>query len=518
MPRLSSIKETKVASGQLRDNGLQLNLSLDPHCALSLQTQLFEQVRELILSGVLKGGVALPPSRHLAHRYRLSRNTVSLAYDRLTTEGYARARGTAGVFVCEVLPEETLLIAGVPQKRPPDLPQGQDAEPVLCFAGSPGGDNDRPAIDFWVGRSDPALFPLRTWRSLINKRLASGPAHFTDYSDPAGLPELREAIADHLAQARGMHVSPDQIIVTNGGQDALNLIYRLVANRTSQLCIENPCYLGASFLFQSTGKKIIAVPVDEDGLRVHELPKTHGNLLYVTPSHQFPTGATLTLKRRIAVLQWAQETDSTIIEDDYDSDFRYDGPPQTALAGLDRSHKVFYMGTFSKSVGAGLRLGFAVLPQEHWNKARMLKAQMSNGQSWLEQAVLADFLAQGHFHRHLRRLQQVYKSRRDCLVNALTETFECPVLSGTAGGLHLTWRLPQNSPPASTVQINARQNGVGVYSLRSGASFDFNSTMRDDTLLFGYSSIQECDIARAVRELHQILERARPARSAVAGE
>lgn len=516
MLRFCFISKPKVV-GQLRDIGLELNLSLDPNSALSLQTQLFEQVRELILSGALNGGVALPPSRHLAQRYRISRNTVSLAYDRLITEGYARARGTAGVFVCEVLPEETLLVAGIPQKRLPDSPQDQDAEPVLCFAGTPGGGNDRPAIDFWVGRSDPSHFPIKTWRSLVNKRLLSGTAHFTDYSDPAGLPELREAIANHLAQSRGMHVSADQIIVTNGGQDALNLIYRLVANRTAQLCIENPCYLGASFLFQSTNKKILPVPVDEEGLCVDQLPDSHGTLLYVTPSHQFPTGVTLTLKRRIALLQWAQETDSLIIEDDYDSDFRYDGPPQTALAGLDRSHKVFYMGTFSKSVGAGLRLGFAVLPEEYWSKARTLKAQMSNGQSWLEQAVLTDFLSQGHFHRHLRRLQQAYKARRDCLVKALTTTFECPVLSGTAAGLHLTWRLPQNSPPASTVQINARHNGVGVYSLRSGASFDFNPAARDDILLFGYSSIQEAHIASAVRELEQVLERARPKpRSAMA--
>lgn len=498
---------------------MHLNLSLDPNAALSLQTQLFEQVRELILSGVLKGGVALPPSRHLAQRHRISRNTVSLAYDRLITEGYASARGTAGVFVCEVLPEETLLVAGVPQKKPPNRWQDPEPEPVLCFAGSPGGGNDRPAIDFWVGRSDPALFPIRTWRSLINKRLASGTAHFTDYSDPAGLPELREAIAEHLAHARGMHVSADQIIITNGGQDALNLIYRLVSNRTRQLCVENPCYLGASFLFQSTDKKIHPVAVDDEGLCVDELPDIKASLLYVTPSHQFPTGATLTLKRRIALLQWAQETDSLIIEDDYDSDFRYDGPPQTALAGLDRSHKVFYMGTFSKSVGAGLRLGFAVLPQEHWSRARVLKAQMSNGQSWLEQAVLADFLVQGHFYRHLRRLQQAYKSRRDCLVKALTETFECPVLSGTSGGLHLTWRLPQNSPPASAVQINAKQNGVGVYSLKSGASFDFSSTARDDVLLFGYSSIKEDDIKGAVGLLRQVIERTKPRpRSAMAGE
>jgi GntR family transcriptional regulator/MocR family aminotransferase len=500
------------------ETGLELNLSLEPHAPLSLQAQLFEQVRELILSGVLKGGAALPPSRQLAHRYRISRNTVSLAYDRLIAEGYASSRGTAGVFVCEVLPEETLLVSGVLQKRLPEAPQEQEAEPVLCFAGSPGGGNDRPAIDFWVGRSDPALFPLKTWRSIINKRLSSGTAHLTDYSDPAGLPELRETISNHLAQARGMHVSPDQIIITNGGQDALNLIYRLVASRTAQLCIENPCYLGASFLFQSTEKKIHPVAVDGDGLRVDELPQGNGSLLYVTPSHQFPAGVTMTLKRRIALLQWAQETDSLIIEDDYDSDFRYDGPPQTALAGLDRSHKVFYMGTFSKSVGAGLRLGFAVLPQEYWNRARILKAQMSNGQSWLEQAALADFLSQGHFYRHLRRLQQTYRSRRDCLVKALATAFECPVLTGMAAGLHLTWRLPQNSPPASIVQIDARQNGVGVYSLKSGASFDFNPMARDDILLFGYSSIREEDIAKAVGVLQQVLHHTKPKqRRAVAG-
>lgn len=486
---------------------MELNLTLDPKSTFSLQTQLFEQVRELILSGVLRGGASLPPSRHLAERYRISRNTVSLAYDRLITEGYARSRGTAGVFVCEILPEETLLISGVPQKRPIDPPQQVAAEPMLCFAGSPGGGNDRPAIDFWVGRSDPALFPLKTWRRIFNRRLNMGLGHLTDYSDPAGLPELREAIANHLGRARGMHVSADQIIVTNGGQDALNLIYRLIAHRTSQLCIENPCYLGASFLFQSTEKNIHPVPVDEDGLRVDELPPSKGSLLYVTPAHQFPTGVTLSLKRRIALLQWAQATDSLIIEDDYDSDFRYDGLPQTALAGLDRSRNVFYMGTFSKSVGAGLRLGFAVLPSEHWDKARMLKAQMSNGQAWLEQAAMTDFLGQGHFYRHLRQLQLTYKARRDCLVAALNEAFQCPVLSGTASGLHLTWRLPQNSAPASVVQMQSREKGVGVYSLRSGASFDFDVTAKDDVLIFGYSSIEERDITKAVGILRQVLSR-----------
>lgn len=485
---------------------MELNLSLDRASGFSLQHQLFEQVRELILSGVLRGSTALPPSRQLAERYRVSRNTVTLAYDRLVTEGYARSRGTAGVFVCEVLPEETLLVSGMPQKRVPQASQEQAGEPVLCFAGSPGGGNDRPAIDFWVGRSDPAQFPIKTWRRIVNKRLSSETLCLTDYSDPAGLPELREIIANHLARARGMHVSADQIVVTNGGQDALNLIYRLLASRTAQLCIENPCYLGASFLFQSTEKKIHPVVVDEDGLRVEELPQSKGGLLYVTPSHQFPTGGTLSLKRRIALLHWAEVTDSLIIEDDYDSDFRYDGPPLTALAGLDRSRNVFYMGTFSKSVGAGLRLGFAVLPPEFGDKARVLKAQMSNGQSWLEQAVLADFMGQGHYERHLRRLRQVYKARRDCLVKALNDNFKCPVLSGTAAGLHLTWRLPQGSPPATAIQIKARERGIGVYSLKSGGSFDFNPTARDEILIFGYSSIKEADIIKAVEDLRSLLQ------------
>jgi GntR family transcriptional regulator/MocR family aminotransferase len=215
---------------------------------------------------------------------------------------------------------------------------------------------------------------------------------------------------------------------------------------------------------------------------------------------------TLSLKRRIALLHWAEETDSLIIEDDYDSDFRYDGPPLTALAGLDRSRNVFYMGTFSKSLGAGLRIGFAVLPRDYWDKARVIKAQMSNGQSWLEQAALADFLGQGHFDRHLRRLRQVYKARRDCLVNALNDSFKCPMLSGTASGLHLTWRLPQDSPPASTIQLKARQRGIGVYSLKSGASFDFDPMARDEILIFGYSSIKEAHIIDAVAGLRLLLQ------------
>jgi len=490
---------------------LHLSLTLEAASDVPLHSQIFEQIRELILSGHLRAGVGLPPSRPLAQEYGISRNTVTSAYDRLVSEGYVFARGTAGLFVCEILPDATLFVSSAPVSQSAETAPEIGAEPILCFAGSPGGGNNRPPIDFWVGRSDPAEFPIKVWRRLVNRRLSQASSVLTDYSDPAGLPELREAIADHLVRARGMNVSGDQIIVTNGGQDALNLLYRLVEKSTARLCIENPCYLGASFLFQETGKGICPIPVDEDGLKVEDLPQGKRNLLYVTPSHQFPTGAMLSLKRRLTLLRWAEETESLIIEDDYDSDFRYDGPPLTALAGLDRSRRVFYMGTFSKSVGAGLRLGFAVLPKHFWERARVLKAQMSNGQSWLEQATLADFVRERHFDRHLRHLRQVYKSRRDCLVKALNDHFESPVISGLASGLHIAWRLPQGSPLASQLQVKARANGIGIYSLKSGAAFDFEVAARDELIVFGYSSVPEADIVRAIETLQQIMHEPNPA-------
>ena len=198
------------------------------------------------------------------------------------------------------------------------------------------------------------------------------------------------------------------------------------------------------------------VPVDGEGLRTDLLPKARGSLLYVTPSHQFPTGATMPLTRRLDLLRWAEETDSFIVEDDYDSDFRYDGRPLTALAGLDGGRRVFYVGTFSKSVGAGLRIGFATVPRMLWDEARMLKARMSNGQAWLEQAALAAFIDEGHFDRHLRRLRQLYKARRDCLVHALREAFDEPLILGAESGLHLVWRLPEGFAPARNPSQGAR--------------------------------------------------------------
>jgi GntR family transcriptional regulator/MocR family aminotransferase len=485
---------------------VELTLALDSNSKKSLQAQIFDQIRALILSGRLQADMALPPTRALADRFKVSRNTVMIAYERLAAEGYVEARGTAGIFVTSIPPDDLLLISSVSDDARSNGPAADPSgEPLLCFAGSPGGGEDRPALDMWVGRSAASGFPLRTWRSIIGKLLSSGPQYLTDYCDPAGLPELRRAIADHLGRSRGMHISMDQIIITSGGQDALNLILNLLREHTQQLCIENPCYVGASMLFQKEKLPIEPVAVDEDGIRADLLPDKRRSLAYVTPSHQFPTGVMMTLSRRLALLRWAEDTESYIIEDDYDSDFRYDGPPLTALAGLDRGRRVFYVGSFSKSVGAGLRLGFAVVPRLYWDDARLLKASMSNGQSWLEQRALAEFINDGHFDRHVRKLRQIYQSRRDSLVAALRTHFENPVISGQGSGLHFVWRLPEGMPSAREIQLRAREQGVGVYTLSSGAGFDFDGAAPDNALVLGYSSLTEKEIGQAIQKLHDIM-------------
>lgn len=488
---------------------MELPLELNSGAGETLQAQIFEQVRHLILGGRLKTGMALPPSRLLAGRLGVSRNTVVLAYERLAAEGYIESRGTAGTFVNGEVAEA--LLAPQPQQGhrrscPDDL---APAVAASRFQGPPirivhPGDK-RLAYDFWIGRPDPHSFPLRAWRRGLMQQFAIAGRHLTEYSDPAGHPALRRAIADHVGPARGMAVAPEQVIVTSGSQDGLNLIARLVIGRRTSVYVENPGYQGAVFLFQALCRDVQPIPVDANGLDVGRLPETTGGFVYVTPSHQYPTGATLSLDRRLRLLRWAQRSDAFIIEDDYDSDFRYDGPPLTSVAGLDEAGRVFYLGTFSKALGAGLRLGFVVVPPLFAASARAAKSQMSAGSPWVEQAVLAELIESGRFVRHLRRMRQIYKARRDRLVAELHRHFGPAAITGKAGGLHLAWRLPDDLPRAAEVERRARAVGVGVYALDNGGAVDLDGTARDDVIVFGYSSLTEREITRAIDRLADAL-------------
>lgn len=488
---------------------MELDLKFNKESGQTLQSQAFEQIRNLIIKGFLRPGMILPPTRLLAQQFDVSRNTIALAYERLSAEGYIESRGRAGTFVCRSLPDDSLT-ATSNEKNAANLKDLDLPSPLLCFLGHPPSvarpDATCTIIDFWVGRSDPETFPLETWRRLLLRKISVGGSNLTEYGDPAGLSELRVAIANHLGRTRGVMVAPEQVIVTSGSQDGLNLICRLLNTQNHPFFIENPCYQGAAFLFKSLGAALHPVPVDADGLMVEKLPRDRAGVTFVTPSHQYPTGATLSLERRLKLLDWANETNSVIIEDDYDSHFRYDGRPITALAGLDDRQRVFYLGTFSKSLGAGLRLGFAVVPKELAQPARIVKSQMSHGQSWLDQAVLTEFIESGLYDRHLRRARKLYKSRRDCLIANIGHVFGSADVTGADGGLHIVWNLPGGCPDASVVQQRARLRGVGVYTLSSGAAYDFDASASRKSLVLGYSSIKEKDIEVAVARLADLLD------------
>lgn len=477
-----------------------------------LQLQLFQAVQREILEGRLTPGTRLPSSRTLARQLQVARNTVLLAYDRLIAEGYLETRQAEGTFVSDAIPEDALCWsaggkvadhAPSPGASPPRLLPRRFAAPLLYERRK-----ERIDLDFRIGRPDPASFPLKRWRQLINETLAGAGRALTEYGNPAGLFDLRHAVAAHLQSARGITADPAQIIIVGGCEEGLNIVARMLAPTGTDVAVENPCYQGVAFVFQSHGARIRPIPVDGEGLQVDRLAGLSQSLVCVTPSHQFPLGHTMSLNRRLRLLEWARSTGSYIVEDDYDSDFRYAGSPLMALAGLDRTDSVIYIGTFSKSMGAALRIGYLVVPPQLIGPAREAKTLYNLGNPWLEQAALADFIRSGSFTAHLRRVRSTYLRRRDTLVTALRDHFGPVELNGVEGGMHLSWLLPPEFPLARQIQNAALMRGVGVYTIADGPATDIG---RDDSadvgeraLFFGYPCLDEGKIERAVSHLRDV--------------
>jgi GntR family transcriptional regulator / MocR family aminotransferase len=495
------------------DVGVDLALNRSAAARLSLQNQIFEQIRVQILDGRLRVGEPLAATRQLSEQLQVSRNTVALAYERLIAEGYVETRPSVGTFVSSEIPEAALKAAtGDVQSEPRSAKRTTRALSLASHRAQRlvNPHPQRLIADFWVGRPDPNSFPIQVWSKLIGRRLRSNQGALTEYRHPSGLPELREEIAAHLRPARGIVVSPDQIIIVGGCQDGLNLVARMLVGHGSAVILESPSYQGAAYLFESFGAKLFPVPVDDKGIDTHHLPNIKNGAAYVTPSHQYPLGATLPLDRRLELLAWAARTDSFVIEDDYDSDFRFCGSPLTALKGLDCSERVIYLGTFSKCLGAGLRLGYVVVPPRLVDAAKQLKTLMNNGQPWLEQAALADFMASGGYLRHLRRIRKLYLARRNALVSALQRHFGEADVIGDQAGMHLVWRLNDRMPSASEIEACALSIGVGVYTLSSAGAVDFNPDSKGDRYLaLGFSSLSETAIETGISSLAAALEASR---------
>ncbi len=475
-------------------------LVLDSQGSTPYYQQIYEALRQAILAGRLNPRQRLPSTRALASSLGISRATVTQSYDQLLSEGYLQTAVGAGTYVCDQLPEDLVCapdLAVAPAPSPLPVSLSAYGRRLSDFADSPAPEPAAP-ISFRYGRPALDQFPLEIWRQLLSRHCRRG--NWLDYAtDPMGYWPLRDAIATYLSQARAVQCQPGHILITNGTQQALDLATRVLVSEGDAIALEEPSYLSARRVFASQGATLHPIPVDKFGLDVEALAQTSApiRLVYVTPSHQFPTGAVLSLPRRLALLAWAQQTGSLIFEDDYDSEYRYAGRPIPALQGLGQGQSVLYVGTFSKVLFPSLRVGYMVLPPALvpvFRRAKWLSDRQVPG---LEQVVLADFIAEGHLERHIRRMRSLYDRRRQALVAALTEHFgDCITILGENAGLHVMVRFHTTISDADLI-AKAAQVSVGLIS----ASPQYLGPSPGHEFIFSYTELDEEAIATGIERL-----------------
>lgn len=476
-----------------------LRLRLDESAPLPLYRQLYNQLRTQILAGELAPGSRLPSTRTLAGQLAVARVTVKQAYEQLMAEGYVTGRPGAGTFVVDSLP------APVAREEPftPRLsPWGQR----VTRLGSRRRTSQRAVspdfVDFGFGRSFPHIFPYDVWRRLLARYLSTDDVMLSRYGSVAGFEPLRAAIAGYLRRWRGVRGTPEQVVIVNGVQQALDILARLLLQHGDNVLVESPGYTDAFALFRVHGAHLVPLPVDDHGFPVEAIPpELDARVAFVTPANQFPRGGAMPIARRLSLLRWAQEHDALILEDDYDGALRYTERPLAALQGLDQSGHVLYLGSFSKVLFPALRLGYVVLPPALLGPFVQAKGIVDRGAPTLTQAAVADFITEGYFDRHLRRLRRVYGRRRRILASALQNELPCAVtFSSEPAGLHIMLNLPAHYDEARVVR-DAAEAGVGVYR---GAAYHLEPDP-PPSILLGFSGLTELQLREGVRRLASVL-------------
>ena len=475
--------------------------------APSYHRQVFAQIRDAILDGTLRAGDRLPASRQLARSLRLARNTVARAYEDLLAGGYIEGKVGSGSYVMANL--------DLPRTTGPRLkpaPAGRGAE-----AGRPRAPAHGPApairIDFRPGISDWEAFPRRLWLRLIGRALRANASELRRYGEPGGYYPLREAIARHLAISRGVSALAEQVVICNGSQQALDLIARLCLEPGDRAALEDPGYPEARQVL-GRGSRPLFVPVDGDGMEVAALERmTNGRpaprLVYLTPSHQFPTGAVLPLSRRLALLGWAARRDVLVVEDDYDSELRTPGRIVESLQGLDRARKVIYIGTFSTVLFPPLRVGYLVLPPEWTERFLQAKWLADRQTATLDQLSLTAFLQEGHFERHLRAMRRLVAGRREAMRAAIESDLRGIMeASGSSLGMHVMVRAGRSASAERAADLERRiaaaaaARGVAVYAVGPC----WSQPPRHATFLLGYAALNEELIREGVKQLARAAE------------
>jgi len=464
---------------------------------------LFRQVyfafREAILSGAFQSGEKLPSTRDVAEQLGISRTVVLLAYDQLLAEGFAMGQPGSGTYVS----------GGVDVRRSP-RPEasaklrlsrfGSSAAAAWSRVNFPSRRTPPLSYDFAYGRSDLETFPFEMWRRMLLRCARKAPVSELDYGPAGGHLALREAISTHLRRSRAVVCEPSQVIVVNGSQQALDLIARVLIERGDRVAIEDPSYQGTREVLRAAGAHLLPVPVDRDGLDPAELPAS-ARLAFVTPSHQFPTGAVLPLPRRVSLLEWAARCGGAVVEDDYDGEFRYEGQPLESLQGLDREGRVIYIGTFSRTVFSSLRIGYLIAPPRLVPAFTAAKWLCDRHTATLEQETLAEFISSGMYERYLRRVRRRNTARRAALLDAVhTHLGDRVEVTGDAAGAHVVlW--PRRRVWEKALITAAASRGVGIYGI---SPYFLRRPLRIGIML-GYSRMRERDIREGIRRIGTVL-------------
>lgn len=461
-----------------------LTVPLNIESKIPIYHQLYSFIKTEIQTGNIPFNTKLPSKRKLSAYLKVSQNTIQAAYDQLIEEGYIISLEKKGFFVCKI-----------------DHLQKLQVNPLYDQPGKLATITDIK-YDFSYHGVDQSTFPFDIWRKLTKDVINEYDTELLQQGDALGYHRLRAAIAAYLHQSRGVNCSKHQIVISSGTEILFQTLIQLF-NRDSIFGIENPGYEKLNQLFTGNRANFSAIGIDHNGMILEEIEKSNANIICITPAHQFPSGEIMPINRRVRLLNWSNEAENRyIIEDDYDSEFKYSGKPIPALQGLDTNEKVIYMGSLSKSISPTLRVSYMVLPPHLMNRFQEKLSYILCPVPMIDQKVLCSFIENGYFERHLNKMRTVYKKKRDVLVKAITE-LNCGIeILGADAGLHLLLRIPGKMSEEELIE-SAIKCGVRTYGISKYYS-DKKSLSSDATLLLGFASMAENEIEHAV----SILKRA----------
>jgi GntR family transcriptional regulator/MocR family aminotransferase len=484
-----------------------LTISIDVTSKVPIYEQIYRYIREEIISGGIACGTKLPSGRGLAAHLEVSRNTIDMAYGQLLSEGYIEAFPKKGYYVCDL---ENLYTDGLAGKgyaagktEGLENDRGKQADLRLNKSFEAAAlEQEEIQIDFSPSGVDMEYFPYNKWRKLMKECLIDDNRELFLSGEHQGDLALRQAVQTYLHQSRGVRCHVDQIVI-GAGSDYMLLLLTRIFKRSFVIGMENPAYKQAYTIFESAGCQVLPVPVDEQGMVVERLEQGEADLAYVTPSHHFPLGTVMSASRKQRLLAWAnQKPERYIIEDDYDSEFRYFGKPIPALQSQDPFDKVIYLGTLSKAIAPGIRMSYMVLPPALLEQYRAQAGFYLSTVSRIDQKVIGEFFLQGHFERHLNRMRKIYKAKHDCLLQAIKES-ELPVrVVGDSAGLHLLLEFGKAQENAAQKEMElvfaAREEGVKVYPL---GDYYIEEEMRCPAVLLGFARLSEEEIVEGMQRL-----------------